>query len=161
MHASHEIPGMFKDVLVEREVLQKVGNRFIVNLLYAWQDNDNISLVLTLCPGGAWPTQRSAARSWQLHATAPAPPGPRVQAISRTCSSRAIRAPSLLAIKRATATLKSCRRSHLAHGDLALATSIAHLNRELNPAPSILPVRPLAPHRERSRQSVAAGAAAR
>jgi len=43
---------MIQAALVEREVLSKVRSRFVVNLLYAWQDAKWLCLVLTLCPGG-------------------------------------------------------------------------------------------------------------
>ena len=33
-------------------MLEKVSSRFLVNLLYAWQDRLWVGLVLTLCPGG-------------------------------------------------------------------------------------------------------------
>jgi len=41
-----------KDVLIEREVLSKVQSRFCVSLYYAWQNDDDIALVITLMPGG-------------------------------------------------------------------------------------------------------------
>jgi len=43
---------MINDALIEREVLEKVNSRFLVNLLYSWQDKEWVGLVLTLCPGG-------------------------------------------------------------------------------------------------------------
>jgi G protein-coupled receptor kinase len=43
---------MIGDACIERSVLEKVNSRFLVNLLYAWQDNLWVGLVLTLCPGG-------------------------------------------------------------------------------------------------------------
>ena len=43
---------MIKDVLIEREVLAKIRSPFCVNLHYSYQDADNISLVLSLMPGG-------------------------------------------------------------------------------------------------------------
>lgn len=43
---------MFKDVQVEHDVLQKINSIFCVSLLYAWMDNRDFGLVLTLCPGG-------------------------------------------------------------------------------------------------------------
>jgi len=43
---------MVKDALIEREVLEKVNSRFLVNLHYAWQTPEWVGLVLTLCAGG-------------------------------------------------------------------------------------------------------------
>ena len=43
---------MLKDVLIEREVLSKVKSPFCVSLHYAYQDDNTVSLTLTLCPGG-------------------------------------------------------------------------------------------------------------
>jgi len=43
---------MLKDILIEREVLSKVQSRFCVSLYYAWQNDDDVALVITLMPGG-------------------------------------------------------------------------------------------------------------
>ena len=43
---------MLKDILIEREVLSKVNSRFCVSLYYAWQNDDDVALVITLMPGG-------------------------------------------------------------------------------------------------------------
>lgn len=43
---------MLKDILIEREVLSKVQNPFCVSLYYAWQNDDDVALVITLMPGG-------------------------------------------------------------------------------------------------------------
>ena len=43
---------MLKDILIEREVLSKVSSRFCVGLHYAWQNDDDVALVITLMPGG-------------------------------------------------------------------------------------------------------------
>ena len=43
---------MLNDLLIEREVLSKMTSPFCVNLHYAYQDDKELSLVLTLMPGG-------------------------------------------------------------------------------------------------------------
>jgi len=43
---------MLNDILIEREVLSKVNSRFCVCLHYAWQDANDVALVITLMPGG-------------------------------------------------------------------------------------------------------------
>jgi len=43
---------MLKDLLIEREVLSKIRSPFCVNLHYAFQSDIEVSLVLTLMPGG-------------------------------------------------------------------------------------------------------------
>jgi len=43
---------MLKDILIEREVLSKVNSRFCVGLNYAWQNDEDVALVITLMPGG-------------------------------------------------------------------------------------------------------------
>jgi serine/threonine protein kinase len=43
---------MLKDIKTERDVLKKINSRFCVALHYAWQDADQLALVLTLMPGG-------------------------------------------------------------------------------------------------------------
>jgi len=63
---------MIHDACIEREVLEKVNSRFLVNLLYAWQDSTWVGLVLTLCPGGdLGPAAHSTPRRAAPHATAP------------------------------------------------------------------------------------------
>jgi len=43
---------MLKDCLIEREVLAKVASPFCVNIHYAYHDQKEMCLVITLCPGG-------------------------------------------------------------------------------------------------------------
>ena len=64
--------GMIHDARIERVVLEKVSSRFLVSLLYAWQDKVWVGLVLTLCPGGdLGPAAHSTPRRAAPHATAP------------------------------------------------------------------------------------------
>jgi serine/threonine kinase 32/serum/glucocorticoid-regulated kinase 2 len=39
-------------VLIEREILSKLNNPFIVNMVGAFQDRENLYLVLDYCSGG-------------------------------------------------------------------------------------------------------------
>ena len=53
-----------KSILNERDLLARMNHPFIVNMHFAFQDNDNVYLVMDLLKGG---DQISSMLSWKVY----------------------------------------------------------------------------------------------